>query len=52
MMKEQLQGNDEYYEYEYWLCGPVKKHRYHYVDSLNNAQDLDWVITTDKLGRV
>ena len=27
-------------------------HKYHYVDSLSDAQDMEWVLTTDKLGRV
>ena len=50
--KEKLQGDNEYYQYEYCLCGPVKRHKYHYIDSLSNAQDMEWVNTVDKLGRM
>jgi YD repeat-containing protein len=50
--KEKLDGNNEYYQYEYCLCGPVKRHKYHYLDSLSNAQTMEWVNTVDKLGRM
>jgi hypothetical protein len=52
LTKEKLQGDNEYYQYEYCLCGPVKRHKYHYIDSLSNAQDMEWVNTVDKLGRM
>jgi len=52
LTKEELQSTDEYYEYQYCLCGAVKQHRYHYIDSESNAQDMDWLDTTDLAGRL
>ena len=51
-LAEKLDGDTEKYEYQYCLCGALKRHRYHYIDSQDDAQDMDWTLTTDKLGRV
>ena len=37
----------DYYSFDCFLCGPVKTHKYHYVDSLSHAQTLTWTNTTD-----
>jgi hypothetical protein len=51
MTAEKLDGDDEKYEYEYCLCGAIKRHKYTYEDSLSNSQTETWTETTDDLGR-
>jgi len=48
---ETLISGTEYYDYEYCLCGALKRHKYVYTDDALGSQNLDWVYTTDKLGR-
>jgi hypothetical protein len=51
MTKETLVSGTEYYDYEYCLCGAVKRHKYTYEDSLENSQTLTWTLTTDLAAR-
>ncbi|HDS30512.1 MAG TPA: hypothetical protein ENN67_05645 [Firmicutes bacterium] len=51
MSRETLVSGTEYYDYEYCLCGAIKRHKYTYEDSLQNPQTMVRIETTDLAAR-